>query len=176
VSHQAEGRAAVDEIVPLVYDELRLLARAYLRRERTGHTLQPTALVHEAYLRLVEQHGINCQNRAHFLALAATMMRRILVNHAHARHAAKRGGGLRTVTLDSASAPTPGGRQVDVLLLNDALEKLAAVDAVKARVVELRYFGGLSVDEVSEIVGRSRASVERDWTFARAWLYTHLKD
>jgi RNA polymerase sigma factor (TIGR02999 family) len=176
LSHQAEGRAAVDELLPLVYDQLRLLARAYLRRERTGHTLQPTALVHEAYLRLVEQRTIRCENRAHFLALAATMMRRILVNHAQARRAAKRGGGLSTVALDSACFSPPGGRQIDVLLLNDALEKLAAVDAMKARVVELRFFGGLSVDEVSEIVGRSRASVERDWTFARAWLYTHLKD
>jgi RNA polymerase sigma factor (TIGR02999 family) len=103
------------------------------------------------------------------------MMRRILVNHAQARGAAKRGGGLRTVTLDSACVQGPD-REFDVLLLNDALEKLAALDAVKARVVELRFFGGLSVDEVSEIVGRSRSSVERDWTFARAWLYTHLKD
>jgi RNA polymerase sigma-70 factor, ECF subfamily len=175
LTHQAEGREAVDEIVPLVYDELRLLARAYLRRERTSHTLQPTALVHEAYLRLVEQRGITCHNRAHFLALAATMMRRILVNHEQARRAAKRGGGLRTVTLDPACVQAPG-QPVDVLLLNDALAKLAAVDAAKARVVELRYFGGLNVDEVSEIVGRSRASVERDWTFARAWLYAHLKD
>ena len=174
LSRQAEGREAVDELLPLVYDELRLLARAYMRRERTPHTLQPTALVHEAYVRLIEQRAITCQNRAHFLALAATMMRRILVNHAHARGAAKRGGGLRTVTLDSARVQGPGG-EIDVLLVNDALEKLAVVDAVKARVVELRFFGGLSVDEVSEIVGRSRASVERDWTFARAWLYAHLK-
>jgi RNA polymerase sigma factor (TIGR02999 family) len=171
----ADGRAAVDEIFPLVYDELRRLARVYMRRERTAHTLQPTALVHEAYLRLVEQRAISGLSRAHFLGLAATMMRRILVNHAHARGAAKRGGGLRTVTLDSASVRTPG-RQVDLLLLNDALEKLAAVDALKARIVELRFFGGLGVDEVSEVVGRSRASVERDWTFARAWLYTRLKD
>jgi RNA polymerase sigma factor (TIGR02999 family) len=175
LSRAAEGREAVDELLPLVYDELRLLARAYMRRERTAHTLQPTALVHEAYVRLVEQRTITCQNRAHFLALAATMMRRILVNHAHARGAAKRGGGLRPVTLDSACVQGPR-REIDVLVVNNALEKLAVVDAAKARVVELRFFGGLSVDEVSEIVGRSRASVERDWTFARAWLYTHLKD
>lgn len=175
MTRRAEGRATVDELLPLVYDELRLLARAYMRRERPGHTLQPTALVHEAYLRLIEQRVVTCENRAQFLALAATMMRRILVNHAHARGAAKRGGGLRTVTLDGAWAERPG-RKVDVLPLNDALERLAAVDAVKARVVELRFFGGLSVDEIAEVVGRSRASVERDWTFARAWLHTHLKD
>jgi len=171
---QGDGQAA-ERLLPLVYDELRKLAAAKLAQEKPGQTLQPTALVHEAYLRLVEQTAISGLSRAHFLGLAATMMRRILVNHAHARGAAKRGGGLRTVTLDSASVRTPG-RQVDLLLLNDALERLAVVDALKARVVELRFFGGLSAEEVSEVVGRSRASVERDWTFARAWLYTRLKD
>jgi RNA polymerase sigma factor (TIGR02999 family) len=162
--------SARDRMLPLIYDELRNLAAAYLRRERAGHTLQPTALVHEAYLRMIDQRQVDWSNRAQFIGLAAVMMRRILVNHARDRIAAKRGGSAErvplTIVIEQIGAP-----EIDMLGLHDALERLAAVDARKSQIVELKFFGGLTMDEIAHTVGVSRATVERDWTFARAWLY-----
>jgi RNA polymerase sigma factor (TIGR02999 family) len=165
--------AARAELLPLVYDELRRIARIYLRRERSHHTLQPTALVHEAYLRLIDQHSVDWRNRTQFLGLAATMMRRVLVNYARDRSAAKRGGAAERVSLTAADAvadPPP----VDVLALHEALERLEAFDVRKSRVVELKFFGGLTTDEAAEVLDVSHATVERDWTLARAWLYDSL--
>ncbi len=164
---------AREAMVPLVYNELRHLAASYLRRERANHTLQPTALVHEAYLRLVDQRLGTWQSRAHFMGVAALVMRRVLVNHARDKAAAKRGGGVvpesLTIVGDVAAAPP-----VDVLALDVALDKLATLDARKCRIVELKFFGGLTTDEVAEVVGTSVATVERDWSFSRAWLFDEL--
>ena len=158
------------EVLPLVYDELRRLAALYLLRERHDHTLQPTALVHEAYLRLVDQRQVNWRNRAQFVGLAAVMMRRILVNYARDRAAGKRGGDLQRVPLSDADEP---GRpqDVDVIVLHDALDQLSAIDARKGRIVELKFFGGLTTNEIAEVLQLSPATIERDWSFARAWLY-----
>ena len=162
-------QAALDELVPLVYSELRRLAGRYLRHERSGHTLQPTALVNEAYLRLVDQRKSRWQNRAQFFGVAAQLMRRILVDHARNRYALKRGGAQLTVSLSQADriADRP---EVDLLMLHDALNELAAVDEQQSRIVELRYFGGLTIEETAEVLGISHATVERDWKMARAWL------
>ena len=161
---------ARDEVLPLVYDELRRLAALYLLRERHDHTLQPTALVHEAYLRLVDQRQVNWRNRAQFVGLAAVMMRRILVNYARDRAAGKRGGDLQKVPLSDADEP--GTRQdVDVIVLHDALDQLSAMDSRKSRIVELKFFGGLTTNEIAEVLQLSPATIERDWSFARAWLY-----
>ncbi len=171
---QAQGgdRAALDELLPLVYAELRRLAASKLSHERADHTLQATALVHEAYLRLIEQHSVDWRNRAHFFALAAEMMRRILVNHALQRQAQKRGGENNTkLSLDEAMGLAREERQVDVLLLNDVLERLSALDPQQARVVELRFFGGLTVEEVAEVLGVSEITVKREWRVAKAWLH-----
>ena len=161
---------ARDEVLPLVYDELRRLAALYLLRERHDHTLQPTALVHEAYLRLIDQRQVNWRNRAQFVGLAAVMMRRILVNYARDRAAGKRGGDLQKVPLSDADAP---GRpqDVDVIVLHDALDQLSAIDPRKSRIVELKFFGGLTTNEIAEVLRLSPATIERDWSFARAWLY-----
>ena len=161
---------ARDEVLPLVYDELRRLAALYLLRERHDHTLQPTALVHEAYLRLVDQRQVNWRNRAQFVGLAAVMMRRILVNYARDRAAGKRGGDLQRVPLSDADEP---GRpqDVDVIVLHDALDQLSAIDPRKSRIVELKFFGGLTTNEIAEVLQLSPATIERDWSFARAWLY-----
>ena len=163
-------QGALDQMLPLVYDELRGLAALYLSRERTGHTLQPTALVHEAYLRLVNQRRADWKNRAQFLGLAAGMMRRILVNHARDRSALKRGGDGERVSLSLLEAPS-GRPDVDLIALEDALRDLAERDARKAQVVELKFFGGLTTEEIAEVLGVSVATVEREWSFARAWLY-----
>jgi RNA polymerase sigma factor (TIGR02999 family) len=167
----------VDRLMPDAYQELRRLAAAYLRRERPGQTLQPTALVHEAYLRLAKDKPGRWQNRAHFCAIAANAMRQILVERARARAAIKRGGGQPKVTLvenlDAAGGdnrPAP----VDLLAVDQALERLAALDAQQARIVELRYFGGLSVEETAEALGISPATVKRDWSVARAFLAQQL--
>jgi RNA polymerase sigma-70 factor, ECF subfamily len=167
----------VDRLMPDAYQELRRLAAAYLRRERPGQTLQPTALVHEAYLRLAKDKPGRWQNRAHFCAIAANAMRQILVERARARAALKRGGGQPKVTLvenlDAAGGdnrPAP----VDLLAVDQALERLAALDAQQARIVELRYFGGLSVEETAEALGISPATVKRDWSVARAFLAQQL--
>lgn len=158
----------------LVYDELRRRAAAYLRRERVGHTLQPTALVHEAYLRLVEQDRVVWQGRAHFLAIAASMMRRVLMDHGRRQKAGKRGGGGTRVTLDEAfSLVSPRG--LDLLALDTALSELAAIDEQQARIVELRAFGGLEVEETAEVLGISTATVKRHWAFALAWLQRRLR-
>lgn len=160
-------RNALDELLPVVYDELRRLARGYLHRERSEHTLQSTALVHEAYLRLVDQNT-DWQSRAHFFGVAAQMMRRILVDHARARNAAKRGDGLK-VTLDEGMALAEA-RSLDVLALDKALESLSAIDPQQGKVVELRFFAGLSIEETAEVLGISPATVKRDWSMAKAWL------
>jgi RNA polymerase sigma factor (TIGR02999 family) len=164
--------AAVDALFPIVYDELRRLARAALARERAGHTLQPTALVHEAYLRLVSQHAADLSGRAYFFGLAASMMRRILVNHARDRAAEKRGGGAMAVTLSQAEEIGDGA--LDVVELHEALEALAKLDERQARVVELKFFAGLEIDEIAEMLGVSPATVRRDWTMAKLWLGREL--
>jgi RNA polymerase sigma factor (TIGR02999 family) len=166
----AGDQTARDRMLPLVYDELRRLAAGYLRRERPGHTLQPTALVHEAYVRLIDQRQVDWSNRAQFIGLAAVMMRRILVNHARDRVADKRGGGAEHVPLTVAGEPM-GAPEVNLLDLHDALDRLAEVDQRKGQIVELKFFGGLTMDEIAETLRVSRATVEREWKFARAWLY-----
>ena len=168
---------AVAELMPLVYDELRRLAAGYLRHERPGQTLQATALVHEAFVRLSAERARPWQNRTHFLAIAALSMRQILVQRARTRRAAKRGGDPERITLDEAllaapGAASPGG--VDVLALDEALTRLAALDPDQAKIVELRYFGGLTVDETAEAMSLSPATVKRHWTLARAWLRREL--
>lgn len=167
-------RSALDEMTPVVYEELRRLARHFLAAERNDHTLQPTALVHEAYLRLVGQHAVDWRNRAHFLAMAATMMRRILINHAEAHKAAKREGSVEMVTLDEAFASHTDPR-VDLLHLNTTLERLSEMDEQQGRVVELRYFGGLTVEETAEVLGISPATVKREWSTARLWLMQQME-
>lgn len=170
---RAGDRHALDQMLPLVYEELHRLATSYLARERADHTLQPTALVHEAYLRLINQREVDWRNRAQFLGVAASLMRRILVNHARDRAAAKRPGDRERVSLSLVEVPS-GGPDVDVIALEDALERLAALDERKAKVVELRFYGGLTSDEVAEVLGVSRATVEREWSFSRAWLFDAL--
>lgn len=165
---------AADRLLPMVYDEFRALARHYLAQERANHTLQPTALVHEAYMKLVDQTRVDWQGRSHFFAVAAQAMRRILVDHARSRQRDKRGGGRARVVLDEAVALSPQ-KDEDVLALDECLERLAALDARQAKVVELRFFGGLSVEEVAEALGVSKRTVEGDWTFARAWLSRELR-
>ncbi len=165
---------ALEQMTPLVYQELRRLARYYLRRERPGHTLQPTALVHEVYFRLIDQRRVDWRNRAQFLGLAASMMRRILVNHARDRAAAKRGGGAEKVSLRFADEPAERAG-VNVLALSRALDRLAANDERKGRVVELKFFGGLTTEEIGHVLDISAATVEREWSFARAWLYQELE-
>jgi len=167
----SEGdRQALDRLVPLVYAELRRQARVQLARERGSHTLQPTALVHEIFLRLVDQSRVRWQNRAHFFGVAAQLMRRILVDLARARGAAKRGGGTVCVSLSDA-AETSARPETDVLFLHRALERLASLDERQARVVELRYFGGLSVEEAAVVLDLSEITVKRDWAMAKAWLH-----
>jgi RNA polymerase sigma factor (TIGR02999 family) len=169
-----QGRnGALQDLLPLVYSELRRLAAQRLRRERPDHTLQPTALVHEAYLRLVDQRQVRWQNRAHFYGFAAHMMRRILVDRARARKTDKRGAGWERVTLIGDKTPA-GTRDVDVLALDDALNRLATLDPQQERIVELRYFGGLTLEETAEVVGISTATVKREWAIARAWLRAEL--
>ncbi len=161
---------ALEKLMPLVYEELRARARHYLRREHRGHTLQTTELVHEAYLRLVDQKNVRWQNRAHFYAIAAQLMRRILVDHARRRRAARRGGlGLR-LSLDRAVA-LPERPEVDILAIDGALKSLAALDPQQSRIVELRFFGALTIEETAEALGVSPATVKRNWTMAKAWLH-----
>ena len=161
--------------MPLVYDELHRLARRYLRRERSDHTLQSTALVHEAYLKMVDQKNVRWQNRAHFFGVAAQSIRHILVDHARSHLAAKRGAGAAKLSLDEAIG-VPEKREVDLLALDQALEGLAVLDPQQGRIVELRFFGGLTVEEVAESLGLSKRTVEGDWTMARAWLLRELTE
>ena len=170
----AGDRAALDRLVPLVFDELRRLAQSYLRRERADHTLQPTALVNEAYLRLVGQKQGRWQGRKHFYGIAARLMRQVLVEHARRHGAEKRGGGREAVTLGHADEVV-GSPEVDVLAVHEALERLAAFDEQHARVVELRFFCGLSIEEAAEALGVGHATVEREWALARAWLRKELR-
>lgn len=165
--------AALNQLLPLVYAELRRIASRQLRRERTGHTLQPTALVHEAYLRLVGLDRMTLQNRTHFFAVAARLMREILVDHARRKNAVKRGRGITIVTLNDTIAGNEQGI-VDVLALDEALTDLASLDERLCRVVELRFFAGLSIAETTDALGVSSATVERDWTVAKAWLLQRL--
>jgi RNA polymerase sigma factor (TIGR02999 family) len=169
----AGRRGALDRLLPLVYDELRALAARALNRERPGHTLQATALAHEAYLRLVDQRETSWQNRAHFLAIASQAIRRILIDHARGRGRDKRGGRLEHVTLDVASAGVEAP-SIDFLALDEALDRLSALDARQARIVELRFFGGLSVEETAAVLAISPATVAREWAHAKAWLHALL--
>jgi RNA polymerase sigma factor (TIGR02999 family) len=173
---QAGDAAALEALMPLVYDELHRMAAGYLSRERPGHLLQSTGLVHEAFLRLVDQRRVSWQNRAHFFGLAAQLMRRILVDHARRSRRAKRGAGAPSVGLDDAGPlPDPSaGDPIDALSVDDALRALEAVDPRQARIVELRFFGGLSVAETADVLDVSPATVKRDWAMARAWLYDRI--
>jgi RNA polymerase sigma factor (TIGR02999 family) len=167
----SEGKAALDDMAPAMYDELRRLARHYLSGERSGHTLQPTALVHEAYLRLAGQRSVDWSNRAQFLGLAASMMRRILINYARSRAAAKRAQPLQVETGD----PAAGLPVVDLLDLHRALEELAKLDARQEKIVELRFFAGLSIEETAEVLGLAPITVNRDWATARLWLMRQVR-
>ena len=166
-------RHALENLVPVVYGELRRIAARYLRHERENHTLQPTALVHEAYLKLIDQRRVRWQNRAQFFGVAAQLMRRILVDHARTRDAAKRGGGVRPVTLVDAAGASPG-RGVDVLALDEALTRFTSLYPEQGRLVELRFFGGLTIEETGEAMNISPATVKRQWAVARAWLLSSL--
>ena len=165
---------SLDSLLPMVYQELRRLAAGYLRRERPGQTLQPTALVHEAYLRLMKDRPGRWQNRAHFCAIAAHSMRQILIERARARGAAKRGGARQRITLDEGLV-AGSDRSIDLIALDEALERLAAIDPEQARLVELRFFGGLTVEETAEAMDISPATVKRHWTVAKAWLTRELE-
>jgi RNA polymerase sigma factor (TIGR02999 family) len=166
-------KAALEKLIPLVYHELRRLARHYMRRERQGVTLQTTALVNEAYLRLIDQRSVRWQNRAHFFAIAAQLMRRILVDRARKRLNSKRGGDVRKVSLDEAAVVSQS-RGADIIALDNALTDLEAMDERKSKVVELRFFGGLNIEETAEAMGVSTATVQREWSMAKAWLYREI--
>jgi RNA polymerase sigma-70 factor (ECF subfamily) len=171
----SDGRPdAAEQLFPLVYDELRALAARCLRRERADHTLQPTALVHEAYLKLVDQAAVAGKGREHFVGIAARAMRQVLVDHARRHSAAKRGGGRRRIMLDSSVASEKQD-PVDLLALDEALERLSALDERQGRIVELRFFGGLTTKEAAELLGVSLSTVEADWRMARAWLHRALE-
>ena len=166
---------ALDALMPIVYAELHRQATNYLRRERVGHTLQATALINEAYLKLIDQREVNWQNRAHFFAIAAQAMRRILVDHARSRHRDKRGGEAEDLPLDAAEfATSPGGPSVDLIELDEALTRLASFDERQSRIVELRFFSGMSVEETAEALGVSKATVKNEWRSAKAWLFQEL--
>ena len=167
-------REALEDLVPLVYEDLRRMAAGYMQRESAGHALQPTALVHEAYVRLIDQRQVKWRNRAHFFGVAAGMMRRILVDQARLRRAEKRGGRWERVTLSGIDVPANTPPEIDVLALHEALERLAAFDPRQERIVELRYFGGLTIEEAAEVLGISEATVVREWTIAQAWLRAEL--
>ena len=166
-------RSALEPLMEAVYGELRHLAHSYLRRERPGNTLQSTALVHEAYLRLIDQKSVTWQNRAHFFGIAANMMRRILVDHARSRKASKRGAGISILTLDDAVAGS-GPRDLNLIVLDQALEHLAEIDTQQSRIVELRFFAGLSIEDTAEVLKISPATVKREWAIAKAWLYREM--
>lgn len=174
--HWGNGdRKALEKILPLVYNELRRMARYHLQHQRPNHTLQTTALVHEAYLRLAEEKSLHVKDRGHFLGIAAQLMRWILVDYERNRRAAKRQGGATRLTLDSSMAQRPAqSTDVDLLALNEALDRLAKLDPQQSRIVELRYFGGLTIEDTSEFLGVSPATVKRSWASARAWLHREM--
>jgi RNA polymerase sigma factor (TIGR02999 family) len=173
VGYGRGDKDALDRLMPIVYEELRRQAARYLRKERPGHTLQTTALIHEAYVRLVDQHDVQWQNRAHFFGIAAQLMRRILVDHARTKKRVKRGGSDVRVSLGDADVAVKA-QDLDVVALDEALQRLAAIDEQQSRVVELRFFSGLSVEETAEVMGISKATVKRDWSMAKAWLHREL--
>ena len=166
-------KKALNKLMPLIHEELRRLAHHYMSHERPGHTLQTTALVNEAYLRLVNRKGVHWQNRAHFFAIAATLMRSILVDHARGLAYAKRGGGARKIELDEALIVSRE-RAAEVVALDDVLKELAHFDPQQGRIVELRFFGGLTIDETAEVLALSPATIKREWSTAKAWLYREL--
>ncbi|MDQ5845930.1 MAG: sigma-70 family RNA polymerase sigma factor [Acidobacteriota bacterium] len=166
-------KQALDQLVPIVYDELRRQAARYLRHERVGHTLQTTALIHEAYLRLIDQKNVEWQNRAQFFGIAAQLMRRILVDHARTRKRAKRGGSDIRVSLGDADAFVKA-QELDVVALNEALERLEQIDEQQSKIVELRFFSGLTVEETASVLNISPATVKRDWSMAKAWLHREI--
>jgi RNA polymerase sigma factor (TIGR02999 family) len=166
-------KAALDQLIPIVYDELRRQAARYLRRERVGHTLQTTALIHEAYIRLVDQRNVRWQNRAHFYGIAAQLMRRILVDHARSKGRAKRGGSDIRVSLEDSTVVT-NSQDLDIVALDQALERLAIIDPQQAKIVELRFFSGLTVEETAEVLSISPATVKREWSMAKAWLHREI--
>ena len=165
---------ALDVLMPVVYAELHRQATNYLRRERVGHTLQATALINEAYLKLIDQREVNWQNRAHFFGIAAQAMRRILVDHARSRHRNKRGGAAENLPLEAAEFATSGDGSVDLIELDEALTRLATLDGRQARIVELRFFSGLNVEETAEALGLSQATIKNEWRTAKAWLFQEL--
>ena len=168
------GQEASEKLMPLVYDELRRQASMYMRRERIGHTLQTTALIHEAYLKLVDQRDVNWQNRAHFFGIAAQAMKRILVDYAKSRHREKRGGAAENLTLDAARFVVSEGKSVDLIALDEALTRFAKFDPQQAKIVELKYFGGMQIDEIAEALRISPATVKREWNSAKAWLRSEI--
>lgn len=175
VDWEKGDQAAMEKLMPLVYSELRRLATNYLRRERAGHTLQPTALVNEAYLKLVDQRNAKWQNRAHFFGIAAQLMRRILVDHARQRQAVKRGGADQQRLSITSAETVIKQPEIDLLSLNEAMDELAQMDPQQSRIVELKFFGGLSIEEIAEVLSIGHATVERDWKMARAWLRKQLE-
>src|SRR5205085_621696 len=166
---------ALDRLLPEIYAELRKLAASYLRRERRDHTLQPTALVHEAFVKLVDQRAVRWQNRAHFFGIAAQAMRRILVDHARSRHRDKRGGNEENLPLEAVEFAVSDNKNVDLVALDEALSRLAQLDERQARIVELRFFSGMSVEETAEALGISPATVKNDWRTAKAWLFREIQ-
>lgn len=176
IAYSNGDRTALDALMPLVYSQLRRIAARNLSRERADHTLHPTALVHEAYLQLVNQHSVNWRNRAQFYGIAAKIMRRILINYAAARRTEKRGGGARKVSLDDNTIVLVDDFNVDLMALDEALAMLAQLDQQKTDVVEMKFFGGMTTEEIAEVTRKSTATIERDWAFARSWLYKTLTD
>lgn len=175
VAWQQGSQQALNQLMPLVYAELRAIAGRYLSHESPGHTLQSTALVHEAYLKLVDQRSVQWQNRSHFFGIAAQMMRRILVDHARHQHRAKRGGAAPKLSLDEAMAVAEPDAAFDLLALDDALTSLSAIDPRGARIVELRFFSGLTIEETADVLAVSAGTVKREWSTARAWLYREMQ-
>lgn len=173
-SAQTGDRQSLDEFLPLVYDELKKIAAYKLSLERKNHTLQATALVHEAYLRMIDQHSVDWKNRSHFFALASEMMRRILVNYAESHNAKKRGDGKTLISLDDAENLAVAENEVDLIFLDNALNELAEFDELQAKIVELKFFGGLTNGEAAEVLGVSDSTIKREWRMARAWLTTKL--
>ena len=168
------NREALETLMPLVYDELHKQARRYLRRERSNHTLQTTALIHEAYLKLIDQRDVNWESRTHFFAVAANMMRRILVDHARTKHREKRGGAGEDLPLEEAMLVVSDEKTIDLIALDEALNRLAEFDEQQSRIVELRYFSGLTLEETAAVLGISRTTVATDWALAKAWLHREL--